>query len=67
MATSSNSANLGRRAYYDGNVDFDALAREDKDFAAISQAGKEQRRIDFQDPHVVQYVPPLPSRDELSA
>lgn len=67
MTTSSNSANQGGRAYYDGDVDFDALARKDADFAAISQAGKERRRIDFQDPHVVQCALPQPLPDDIPA
>ena len=52
-ATGSQAANL---PYYDGDVDFDALAKKDKDFAAISTVSKDKRRWDFQDPKVVQYV-----------
>lgn len=45
-----------RQAYYEQNVDFDALARNDTAWAKISTAAKYNGHLDFQDPDVVQYV-----------
>ena len=42
------------RSYYEGDVDFDLLAAEDADFAAICKISKDKRWVDFQDPNVVQ-------------
>ncbi|KAK0909063.1 hypothetical protein LTR02_004588 [Friedmanniomyces endolithicus] len=44
------------RSYYDGDVDFDLLAAEDADFAAICKVSKDKRWVDFQDPNVVQQL-----------
>ncbi|KAK1060813.1 hypothetical protein LTR33_012830 [Friedmanniomyces endolithicus] len=41
------------RSYYEGDVDFDLLAAEDADFAAICKISKDKRWVDFQDPNVV--------------
>ena len=41
-------------AYYEHDVDFDALAEKDQDFAAICKISKDKRWIDFKDPNVVQ-------------
>ena len=41
-------------AYYEHDVDFDALAEKDKDFAAICKVSKVKNWIDFKDPKVVQ-------------
>ncbi|EMC96392.1 hypothetical protein BAUCODRAFT_70727 [Baudoinia panamericana UAMH 10762] len=56
MPPSSVSSVEGGRPYYDGDVDFDALAAEDADFAAICKVSKDKRWIDFQDPKVVQQL-----------
>ena len=40
--------------YYSRDVDFDALAKNDADFAAISKSAKQDGWIDFHDPKVVQ-------------
>lgn len=42
--------------YYERDVDFDDLAKRDPEFAEISQHGKRNGFIDFQDPKIVQYV-----------
>lgn len=52
------------RSYYDGDVDFDLLAAEDADFAAICKVSKDKRWVDFQDPNVVQWVPWLSLRSQ---
>ena len=44
------------RTYYEGDVDFDALAEKDPAFAAICNTSKQKRWIDFQDPNVVQQL-----------
>ncbi|KAK5116598.1 hypothetical protein LTR85_009223 [Meristemomyces frigidus] len=57
MASSSSSATtITERSYYDGDVDFDALATKDADFAVICKVSKDKRWIDFQDPKVVQQL-----------
>lgn len=40
--------------YYDRDVDFDDLAKRDPDFAIISQHGKRDGFINFQDTKIVQ-------------
>lgn len=40
--------------YYDRDVDFDDLAKRDPDFATISQHGKRDGFINFQDTKIVQ-------------
>lgn len=40
--------------YYSRDVDFEALAKVDPDFAALSAAGKREGWIDFHNPKVVQ-------------
>lgn len=42
--------------YYERDVDFDALAKQDADFAAIAQSAKTKGFIDFQNPKIVQYI-----------
>ncbi|USW50081.1 Putative METTL16/RlmF family, S-adenosyl-L-methionine-dependent methyltransferase [Septoria linicola] len=42
--------------YYSRDVDFNALAKDDADFAAISKAAKQDGWIDFHDPKVVQQL-----------
>jgi hypothetical protein len=42
--------------YYAKDVDFDQLAKNDPDFAAIAQPAKQKGFINFKDPKVVQYV-----------
>ncbi|EME85676.1 uncharacterized protein MYCFIDRAFT_41101 [Pseudocercospora fijiensis CIRAD86] len=43
-----------RTHYYSQDVDFEALAKVDPDFAALSATGKREGWIDFHDPEVVQ-------------
>lgn len=61
MSQSTTSIDRTERSYYDGDVDFDALAAKDADFAAICEVSKGKRWIDFQDPKIVQYEPAPPS------
>ncbi|KAF2161122.1 hypothetical protein M409DRAFT_28452 [Zasmidium cellare ATCC 36951] len=42
--------------YYSRDVDFDDLAKRDPDFASISQQGKRDGFINFQDPQIVQQL-----------
>ncbi|KAK4506114.1 hypothetical protein PRZ48_004079 [Zasmidium cellare] len=42
--------------YYSRDVDFDDLAKHDPEFAAISQKGKRDGFINFQDPEIVQQL-----------
>ncbi|KAK5135662.1 hypothetical protein LTR08_004963 [Meristemomyces frigidus] len=57
MASSnSGAASTTERSYYDGDVDFDVLAEQDADFAAICRVSKDERWIDFQNPKVVQQL-----------
>lgn len=58
MASSSPTTTTStERSYYEGgDVDFDALAAKDDDFAAVCKVSKDKRWIDFQDPKVVQYA-----------
>ena len=46
--------------YYDRDVDFDELAKRDPDFTTISQHGKRDGFINFQDTKIVQYIFPYP-------
>lgn len=48
--------------YYERDVDFDDLAKQDPDFAAISQHGKRKGFIDFQNPKIVQFVHKRPKQ-----
>lgn len=43
--------------YYSRDVDFDSLAKHDPEFAKISQQGKRNGFINFQDAKIVQYCP----------
>ncbi|KAK4553783.1 hypothetical protein LTR86_009281 [Recurvomyces mirabilis] len=54
-STTANRDN-STRSYYQGDVDFDVLAAQDPDFAALCQRSKNKRWIDFQDPEVVQQL-----------
>ncbi|KAK3106785.1 hypothetical protein LTR53_018074, partial [Teratosphaeriaceae sp. CCFEE 6253] len=47
---------VNKATYYDGDVDFDKLASQDADFDAICKVSKDRRRVDFQDPNVVQQL-----------
>ncbi|KAH9812659.1 siroheme synthase [Teratosphaeria destructans] len=54
--TPPTSTTPGGRPYYEGDVDFDKLAAHDAAFAAITKLGKQQRKIDFQNPDVLQHL-----------
>lgn len=41
--------------YYERDVDFDALAKDDPEFAAVAVIAKSKGFIDFQNPRIVQY------------
>ncbi|KXS95410.1 hypothetical protein AC578_6778 [Pseudocercospora eumusae] len=45
-----------RTDYYSKDVDFEALAKADPEFAAVSATGKREGWIDFHDPKVVQQL-----------
>ncbi|KXT08978.1 hypothetical protein AC579_4025 [Pseudocercospora musae] len=45
-----------RTDYYSQDVDFEALAKADPEFAAVSATGKREGWIDFHDPKVVQQL-----------
>lgn len=51
MATTTTNT---QRTYYNEDIDFAALAKQDADFAAILDANK--GRVDWQDPKAVQWV-----------
>ncbi|CZT19704.1 uncharacterized protein RCC_05556 [Ramularia collo-cygni] len=42
--------------YYERDVDFEALAKQDADFAAIAQTAKSRGFIDFRNPKIVQQL-----------
>lgn len=46
------------KSEYALNVDFDELAKDDPEWAAISKSAKDAKWLDFKDPKVVRYACP---------